>query len=117
MGYYSDFTIQAPNKDLLAAIIVESGYDDDYWSYYDDETIFIQDAKWYEHDDQLKAITARKEFEDVKVYLEAVGEDGDRWCVYALNGEIQQEEAIISYPDCKLKYKDKNMIDMKDYAS
>jgi len=59
---------------------------------------FGDQTKWYEHENDMKAIS--KEYPDVILKLEGEGEEsGDIWVKYFVNGKMQTAAAKITFDD------------------
>lgn len=90
MGYYTKFTIEAP-QEVLLALEELSGY-----GYLSDEG-FVE-GKWYKHREHCKQVS--QQFSDVLITVHGEGEEAeDLWVAYYLNEKEQMEKAIISYAD------------------
>ena len=101
MGYYTDYTVSIIDEgndesglifSLLEDIKGISGY-----SYYDDK---ISDAKWYDHEVDMRKISKMDRYKNIVICLYGDGENvGDMWMKYFKNGKMQATRAKISYDD------------------
>jgi hypothetical protein len=57
--------------------------------------------KWYDHEKDMGDLS--EEFPDILFSLNCLGEDGERWMIYALNGATQEVKPEIVYPPCTLR--------------
>jgi hypothetical protein len=57
--------------------------------------------KWYNHEKDMGHLS--EEFPDILFSLNCLGEDGERWMIYALNGATQEVKPEIVYPPCTLR--------------
>jgi len=57
--------------------------------------------KWYDHEKDMGYLS--EEFPGILFSLECLGEDGERWMIYALNGATQKVNPEIVYPPCTLR--------------
>jgi len=57
--------------------------------------------KWYDHEKDMGHLS--EEFPDILFSLDCLGEDGERWMIYALNGATQKVNPEIVYPPCTLR--------------
>ena len=59
-------------------------------------------CKWYEYETDITAVS--KEFPSELITVTGYGEEsGDIWRGYAINGQWQKEDAVITFAPCKLK--------------
>jgi len=90
MGYYTEYSLTAENsqEDIKARIEEVSGYSD----------LFTGEKwKWYDHEEDCKAVS--KEFPNVLIELEGIGEESpDLWRKYFKNGKMQICRGQITYP-------------------
>lgn len=79
MGYYSNFKLQIipPSEDVEQDVKETSGY---AWSGNE-----LHDAKWYDSDDDCTEVSKRHPHH--VIFLEVVGEDGERTAVWHFNGQ------------------------------
>ncbi len=103
MGYYTDFklTMDAPGSAAdLADTIVEdlTGVSAYPWECHDDKTLILDDAKWYNHEQDMRALS--KLYPEALFTLSACGEEnGDIWKAYFKNGKMQHCTAIITFEE------------------
>jgi len=57
--------------------------------------------KWYDHEKDMGYLS--EEFPGILFSLDCLGEDGERWMIYALNGATQKVNPEIVYPPCTLR--------------
>ena len=115
MGYYSDFAISVIRKEesvtpeqLNECLTEVNKSAKDAATYFDSDTPpFGMDygvtfnAKWYDRDEELKAITAK--YPGIVIQLDCEGEDGERWRERYANGDGESHDAIITYPEFGIK--------------
>lgn len=95
MGYSTNFTIETDRKGgvVLDRIMEVS---DERW----DGDNILRDARWYEHEDDLKKVSA--EFPDVLITVTGWGEEtGDYWRKYFVSGKMQR--VAPAFPECTLE--------------
>jgi len=61
----------------------------------------LQSIKWYDHQKDMGHLS--EEFPGVLFSLNCLGEDGEQWVIYALNGATQEVKPEIVYPPCTLR--------------
>ena len=91
MGYYTNYEVTVEgdmNDEALDDLIKTSGY-----SWDGNE---LRDAKWYDWDNDLKSVSEL--YPSCKFTLNGVGEEyPDIWQATAVNGEVTQKTATISF--------------------
>lgn len=98
MGYETTFLISAdiPTDNLIDALEEVCGYD---FYALNSDTISVT-GKWYEHEKDIAKVS--KKFPGTLFTVKGYGEDKeDIWVLYALNGNLQRENAEIVFPPCK----------------
>jgi hypothetical protein len=107
MGYYTNhnLTLHAATDEQRSKIVEMLRAKDVIGWVLDENLDNYQEAKWYEDEDDMRAIS--KEFPDVLFELHGEGEDsGDIWDKYFKNGKMQYcpaEIIIPPYDELKLK--------------
>ena len=103
MGYYTQYALtvmhtETEDPDTLYNNIRQElsdayGYVGLFGDY---EGEFGSDTKWYEHENNVRAIS--KKYRDTLIVLEGIGEaSGDMWRKYFYNGKMQNAPALITY--------------------
>lgn len=96
MGYYTDFEVKTendPDGKGLEALKAKSGY-----TWFKDT---LSQVKWYDYAEDLTSVS--KDFPGVRFTVKGEGEDsGDFWRSYALNGELQNVSAKLTFAPCTL---------------
>lgn len=116
MGYYTDYRIRVSKKsdvkdvDLDVLILdleqVTGGYHFDYEGRY----LSLQEAKWYDHEDDLRKLTSQEKYKDVLLEIRGDGEEhGDTWMAIARNGVFLRGDTKIVYRFGELE------VDAKDF--
>lgn len=100
MGYYSDYNLHVVDGDLTAEqlkpVIVElSGYTG--WRLEDYSTLSLYEAKWYDYAGHMLKLSNK--FPNVKFELMREGEDGQRWIVDAFNGDTDERQGKMVFPE------------------
>lgn len=106
MGYYSDFEIRlegvkddVEGKNYLNGVAellhgISGGYS---FSTYGDGVLHSDDRyKWYDHERDLGEVSTF--YPDDVFEMRAIGEDGERWVVFAKNGQVYSEYLTPSWP-------------------
>lgn len=89
MGYYTKFIINAPDY-VVERLEEISG------------NSFDDTCTWYSNQEQITQVST--EYPAVLITVTGYGEEaGDIWRAYALNGQFQREQAIITFPPCILE--------------
>jgi hypothetical protein len=57
--------------------------------------------KWYDYEKDMGHLS--EQFHGVLFSLNCLGEDGEQWVIYALNGATQEVKPEIVYPPCTLR--------------
>lgn len=98
MGYLTRYTLEvAPkgeNFEEIKTSIISENYEMTAWDLIDGN---VDDCKWYDHDDEMKAFS--KKFPKALFTLNGEGEEsGDVWRAYYQNGKSVKYHAEISFP-------------------
>jgi hypothetical protein len=122
MGYYTDYTLTV-EVDMNASLNLESNKDQEqaiikaiyelFPDKYDELRQFVhvdrdteeaklinssgETMKWYEHEEHMRTLSAR--CGDILFQLHGVGEEGDHWIKYFMNGRMQVCVGKMVYPD------------------
>ena len=88
MGYYTDYTLTVKNvPEEMAPALKYALTEDIGMEWWDDESYFAN-AKWYDHDKDMKALSLR--FPGVLFELYGDGEESDdMWYTYYKDGKMQ----------------------------
>lgn len=115
MGYYTFFSlINAINiKDNITQDSNHIGIlvNDEYYDYVtlDEIKQMISDhcngdpfcyTKWYSYDDDMIAFSKKHPY--LLITIQGIGEEGDRWRAYYLNGKSEIVDACITFPNTTL---------------
>lgn len=119
MGYYTNYNLDVNNVNteeeheaildkLHELNIIGYALDTGYWSERSKSSSFYSydEAKWYDHDEDMRKLA--EAFPEKTFKLSGTGEDhDDRWyCLYK-NGEMEQIDAIITWPEPqRIKWED-----------
>lgn len=106
MGYHTDYNLSAVNEDIKKILSdLREKYDSDSLEF-DTEIFYVLDvdgtkwdeAKWYEHEDEMRAIS--KLYPEVVFKLKGEDEDSeDIWIKYFKNGKCQECHAEIVFEE------------------
>ena len=111
MGYCTRFEMAAKEATTgydvdprIEAEIAKKIYEDVWgcmsyrgWSPDSFDSIFGDEMKWYNHEDDMIALS--KEYPDIIFVLEGVGEEfPDAWRMWVCNGELEKVHAEVIYP-------------------
>lgn len=106
MGYRSYFTLNATDAEgrpmigtdptLPDAVCRISEYDFNWWKV-DGDTMTSEEMKWYDHQPHLAALSA--EFPAYRFTLFCEGEDGAQSYLYALGGQLERCNSVMTFPD------------------
>ncbi|AVD99284.1 hypothetical protein SEA_BILLNYE_84 [Streptomyces phage BillNye] len=102
MGYYSDYELELRGKGPIYNRLKDNAHNIDAAGVYNrslEELINdgLYEVKWYSHAEDIAAIS--KDWPNVMFVLSAVGEDNERWRVYAMNGKHQKVNGRTVYDD------------------
>ena len=111
MGYYANFEIEIQNIDKVENIgesveelcpdLVDCIQDYGGDAEYEVKSGFVAfNAKWYEREDEMKALSERYPELNIRVYGE--GEDGVRWVEYYKGGKFEEKEVKIVFEETTL---------------
>ncbi|QIN94075.1 hypothetical protein PP459_gp158 [Streptomyces phage Wakanda] len=120
MGYYSDYELEIRGKGPIFQRLKDTAHDIDAAGVYNrslEELINngLSEVKWYSHEEDIAAIS--KNWPNVMFVLSALGEDGEQWRVYAMNGKSQNVKGrtVFDDPDMsKFDYLDEAEIQAKE---
>ena len=95
MGYYTDFKVSS--KDILPKEYQQQLEEISSYNFHDDgNELLLLEAKWYDHDTHMAALSLL--YPNVLFSVEGEGEEsGDLWKAYYKNGKSQTCEAIITF--------------------
>lgn len=120
MGYYSDYELEIRGKGPIFHRLKDTAHDIDAAGVYNRslEDLMndgLSEVKWYSHQEDITDIS--KSWPNVMFVLSALGEDGEQWRVYAMNGTSQRVKGrtVFEDPDmAKFDYLDEAEIQAKE---
>lgn len=103
MGYYTRFEldINRDGEQVIEALKQSAAYT--RFDHSDGTDIWCSEDrwKWYEHEEELKAVSLQ--FPLSRITVTGYGEnDGDIWRKYFVNGKMQSHRLAIEFPPCAL---------------
>jgi hypothetical protein len=108
MGYYTNFEIEIDRDgDAVITDLMTSASYTRFFSTGSNTWRSEDKWKWYDHEDELKAVSLRHPLSRITVV--GYGEsEGDIWCKYFVAGQMQKHELKITFPPCTLRPPDAN---------
>lgn len=92
MSYYTDFALTADfHTDKIKAIIED----------YVGKGVFDKTVTWYDHQEDLGIVS--EQFPLTLMTLHCKGEDGKEWRVYAIDGQTQRVDGVMTFAPCTLE--------------
>jgi hypothetical protein len=100
MGYYTDYELELQGKGPIYDRLKEKAYDIELCYSRSLEQVItdgLSEVKWYDHEEDLNSVS--KDWPNVMFVLTCLGEDGERWRVYSMNGVAQKVPGKVLYEE------------------
>lgn len=95
MGVYIQAQISGLEEGMLDALVNITGYPLTKWYNFDYGQVEISGTRWYDHRGDLRELS--KCFPKAKIEAYFADENGDKWMIYALSGEIEVCDSIETF--------------------
>ncbi len=100
MGYYTDYELELKGRGPIFDRLKEKAYDVELCYSRSLEQVLtdgLNEVKWYGHEEDLNNVS--KDWPNVIFILTCLGEDGERWRVYSMNGVAQRVDGKVVYEE------------------